>query len=377
MSALRGLLLCAALAGTLGPPTVLAAGDEAAIMARIASIRAMPAVAVVDSAPPGMPQSTEAAATAAAIAQRHELDAAWRFFGDQRDESLPLLRRELSAELRAARPSHQLLLDAGYFLRRYGNGADTPLAMQALLAIPPTAPVDGAQLFRFAHAMAGERDPRMFPLLDGVFLRKKIRVPLPQQGTVIDENGSAALLYGRFGPEGERRLAAQLADNAAVERALEVLMLTGSPDSVAAVAPLLRHEKVEVFTLAVNFLLRSGGPEGRAALLALKPQGLTDEAKQFFAPLREQIARQPAPPAGQGTLPDAEVRRQLDVLEASSGRYEGVDPAVILQSRLPKQELLERLRRIRERSFGRATTEALADIETTSALLNAVHYRDN
>lgn len=336
------------------------AATNAAIIARIAQIRAMP----------------PAPNAAAAGAQRRELDAAWRFFGDYREDAVPLLRRELAAELRAARPSQQLLLDAAYFLVAYGGTeSDRALATQAALAIQPDATLDGPQLFRLLHEVAASRDVRLLPLVDRAFLRKAVSLPLPQQGSAIDENGVRVLLYGRFGAAGERHLAAQLHDRELAKPVLDILLLTGSPDSVPAVEAMLQNADMEIFTRAVNFLLRAGGPQGRQALLALKPQGLSKEAVEFFTPIRQQLARQPAPQAGQGKVPDSEVRRQLDALEASNGSYDGVDPAAIVQSRLPKQELTERLTRIRERSCVRVTNEALSDIETTSALLNAISYR--
>jgi hypothetical protein len=345
------------------PMAAYAAGDaatDAAIASRIAQIRAMPA----------------AANAALAGTQRRELDAAWRFFGDYRDDAIPLLRKELTAELRAPRPSQQLLLDAANFLIAYGAEGDRTLAAQAALAINPDAMLDGPQLFRLMHAASAGRDARLLPLIDRIFLRKSVSVPLPQQGSTIDETGVRVLLYGRFGAAGERHLAGHLRDAALAKQVLDVLPLVGSPDSVAKVVPLLQSPDAEIFTRAVNFLLRAGGPQGREALLALKPQGLSKEALEFFTPLRQRIAQQPAPQAGKGVVPDGEVRRQLDALEVANGRFEGVNPSAIVQSRLPKQELIERLSRIREGISARASNEALADIETASALLNAINYRD-
>ncbi|MCE3264436.1 MAG: hypothetical protein K0R43_3515 [Pseudoduganella sp.] len=345
-----------------GAGAAAAAADPtaAAILARIREIRAMPRA---DNA-------------AAVGAQRVELNAAWRFFGNYRDDAIPLLRRELAAEVRAARPSPQLLLDAACFLAFYGADADQPLVLQAALAMPPDAALDGPQLFRLMHAAAASRDTRLLPMIDRAFLRQSVTLPVPQQGSAIDETGLRVLLYGQFGAAGERHLAGMLRDEALAKPVLDVLLLVGSPDSAAAVLPLLRSADMEVFARAVNVLLRVGGPPGRQALLALNPQDLTSEAATYFASIREQLARPPSSQAGQGALADAQVRRLLDTLEANQGRYEGVDPAAIVQSRLPRQELLERLGRIRERSAARATNEALADIETTTALLNAVRYRD-
>jgi len=358
---MKRFLVATLIAAVFSAPVLAAdAATDSAITARINGIRAMPA----------------ATTTAAAGAQRHQLDAAWRYFGDYREDAIPLLRRELSVELRSQHPSQQLLLDAACFLLAYGADSNKPLATQAALAINPEAMLDGPQLFRLMHAAAGSRDARLLPLLDRGFLRKSVSIPLPQQGSSIDETGVRALLYGRFGAAGERHLAALLREPALTKAVLDVLQLAGTPESVPAVAPLLQSPDMEVFTRAVNFLVRAGGPQGRQVLLALKPQGLSKEAIDFFAPMRQQLAQQPAPQAGKGVLSDAEVRRQLDALEAGNGSYEGVDPSAIVQSRLPKQELLERLARIRERTFARATIEALADADTTSALLNAVSYRE-
>lgn len=343
-----------------GSAAAAADPTAAAILARIEEIRAMP----------------RAANAAAVGAQRVELNAAWRLFGNYREDAIPLLRHELAAELRAARPSPQLLLDAACFLAFYGADSDRPLVVRAALAMPPDAALDGPQLFRLMHAAAASREPRLLPRIDRAFLRQAVTLPLPQQGSAIDETGLRVLLYGRFGATGERHLAGMLRDEALAKPVLDVLLLIGSPDSVAAVLPLLQSADMEVFVRAVNVLLRVGGPEGRQALLGLRWQGLSQEAASYFASIREQLARPPAPPSGPGAVADAEVRRQLDFLEASDGRYDGVDPAAIVQSRLPKHELLERLGRIRERSAARATHEALADIETTTALLNAVRYRD-
>lgn len=344
----------------LAPATAWAQAEPLAD--RIAAIRALP----------------PAANLAEVGAQRVELNAAWRAFGIYRDDAVPLLRRELSAELRAKRPSPQLLLDAACFLLAYGSESDRALAQQAALALPPGAALDGPQLFRLVHAAAASQDPRLLPLIDRAFLRNGVSLPLPQQGAAIDENGVRVLLYGRFGAAGERHLQPFLKDAALAKPVLDVLQLVGGPDSLPAVLPLLQSTDMEVFTRAVNFLMRAGGPEGRQALLALPAQGLSKDAVEFMAPLREQLARQPAPGggAGQAGASDVETRRQLDALEAADGSYQAADPASILRSGLPRQELLERLSRIRERNYGRATNEALAEIETTAALINAVRYRE-
>src|SRR5512145_2319465 len=44
-----------------------------------------------------------------------QMDEAWKFFGANKPTVLPILRRELSMELRKGRPNNMLLLDIGYY----------------------------------------------------------------------------------------------------------------------------------------------------------------------------------------------------------------------------------------------------------------------
>src|SRR5689334_19246579 len=62
--------------------------SEADILTRLSQIRSM-------QAPASEPAARE---------QNRTLDNAWRFFGDNKPASLPVLRRELSAELRKPQP---------------------------------------------------------------------------------------------------------------------------------------------------------------------------------------------------------------------------------------------------------------------------------
>lgn len=331
-----------------------------------------------------------------ALRQRGELDASWRWFGNHKAEALPVLRRELAAELKKAQPNQLLLLDVGYFLRAQGEPADSALALQALLRIDPdgTAPKSQSQqLFRFVHAMAAEHDTRLFPLMDKVFLRGHVTVFLPQQGYTVDETSVCIYLYGQYGAAAERHLRGLLGDAGVVNRALEVLMWVGSPDSVPAVAALLNTADADTFARAATFLLRAGGPQGRDALRAFDPRGLQGKALEFyrqtrgqldrmtFAALADQLVEQgeerapAASPAVRG-LDAAAARQALDRLSASYGSYEGIAPAALARAALPKQALIDELIRVRERSLLRVSSETLADVDVTNTLINTVRFRD-
>jgi hypothetical protein len=337
-----------------------------------------------------------ASATADAAQQRRELDAAWRWFGNHKSVALPVLRRELTAELKRKEPNQLVLLDVGYFLRAHGEPADRALSLQALLAIDPAgvaATAQGQQLFRFVHASAADRDVRLFPLIDKVFLRGDVTVLLPQQGYTVDATSVCIYLYGQFGSAAERHLRGLLGDAALVNRALEVLMWVGSPDSVPAVAALLDHADADadVFARAVTFLLRAGGPQGKQALMAFDPRGLQGKAREFYLQTRQQVANQyfdalvqqlsDTPPGEKGPAPrrldEAATRQVLQSLFASYGSYEGVQPIEIALARMPAQVLVDELVKVRERSLLRISGEALADIDTTNTLVNTLRFRSD
>ena len=325
------------------------------------------------------------------VSQRGELDAAWRWFGNHKAEALPVLRRELALELKKSKPSQLMLLDVGYFLRALGEPADAPLALQALLRIDPEGAIpksQGGQLFRFVHAMAREREARLFPLMDKVFLRGQVTVLLPQQGTTLDETSVCIYLYGQYGAAAERHLRGLLGDPALVNRALEVLMWVGSPDSVPAVAALLNTPDSDTFARAATFLLRAGGPQGRDALRAFDPRGLQGKALEFyrqtagqlnrvsFETLAAQLSEQPdGTPAQIRGLDEAGARQALATLNAGYGSYDGMQPAAIARAALPRQTLIDELIRVRERSLLRVSAETLADVDTTNTLINTLRFR--
>jgi hypothetical protein len=355
---IRRALTAACLAMAVAPAL---ASTDADLASRLAQMRTM----------------TPASGTAAVAAQRRELDKLWRYFGDQREQALPVMRQALAAELRQTVPAPLLLLDVGYFLQMYGTAADKSLALQALLAVDAAAPIDKQQLFRFVHAAAQGGDARLLPLIERAFLRGSVAVYVPQHGFTVDEVAVCTYLYGQFGNAGEAHLRALLGDAAVVNKALDVLAAIGSPDSVPAVARLLASPDPETFGRATNVLLRAGGPQGRATLLALDAKALQGKVHELFQPLREQLEKNPAqaPAPTAGGLADDEVRRRLALVEQQYGRYDAIALTDIAHARLPKQELLASLTRIRARCLLRVSDEALADFDGTSALLNALRFR--
>jgi len=353
-----------------------AAPPEQDTLERLAQMRGLPAAAT--------PQD--------AAGQRREMDAAWRWFGNHKAEALPVLRRELAAELKKAKPNQLVLLDVGYFLRAQGEPADRALSLKALLAIDRAGIVpqtQAEQLFRFVHASAADKDARLLPLIDQVFLRGSVKVFVPQHGYTVDETSVCIYLYGQFGAAAEQHLQGLLGDSAVVNRVLEVLMWAGSPDSAPAVAALLNAEDPDTFARAATFLLRAGGPQGREALMMFDARGLQGKAREFYLQTRGQLpgmtfdtlaeqlsegaAAEKGPPPRR--LDETATRQLLAGLNASYGSYEGIQPVDLARSAMPAPQLIDELIRLRERSLLRVSGEALADIDTTNTLINTLRFR--
>jgi hypothetical protein len=376
----RSAARASALALALAMSAAQAAPSEQDIGARLSEMRAMQA----------------ASDEKAAAEQRRQLDNIWRYFGDNKSSALPVLRNQLAAEPRKPKPNQLMLLDVGYFLRAQGEASDKALSTQALLAIDADSPAIAAQnqqLFRFAHAAAQDKDARLLPLIDRAFLRKSVTVFVPQHGYTVDETSVCIYLYGPYGAAGERHLRGLLRDESVAKRVLEVLMWVGSPDSVPAVAPMLASADPDIFARAATFMLRAGGPEGRAELEKLDPRALQGKQRELafemraqarattFDSLADQLSESPQaqPNAAQRRpqrMDEASARAALASIYASYGRYQDVQPAELLRSMLPKGELMAELLRIRERAYLRVSGEALTEIDLTNTLINTLRYRD-
>ncbi|MDH4095803.1 MAG: hypothetical protein OEV81_13590 [Betaproteobacteria bacterium] len=315
------------------------------------------------------------------------MDDAWKFFRANKTEVLPILRKELSAEMRQPRPNPLVLLDIGYFIRLQDAPADKELGRQAFFAVDGYAEIvrwNSQQFFNYAHAVAPDRDARTLAYLDRHFLRGTVTAVVPQHALTLDETLVCVFVYGAYGEGAERHLRTQLTDRAAVQRIIEVLVWIGSPESVPEVnAAMLASRDYGAFTRATAFMMTAGGPAGRAALLAAPIRDFDARTQEYYArvrrpieattyeSLREQFTRFP----DSGPLTDAELKQRLEAMYRTYGSDERTRPQSILASGLPKDYLIAELTRIRSRMLQRVSDEALSDVRVTNAVLNALYYK--
>lgn len=316
-----------------------------------------------------------------------QLDEAWEFFKANKPTVLPILRRELSNELRKQKPNQMLLLDIGYFLRLQKDRKDKEMGRQAFFAIDPDAQIirrNGEQLFRFAHAMATDRNPGTLAVLDKLFLRGNVTAFIPQHYLSLDETLVCVFLYGMFGQDAEKHLNAQLTDRSVALRIMEILTWIGSPDSVPQVtAAMTAGSDYDALARGTAFMMTVGGPQGRAAMLALPIESFDEKARQYYAKVRPKIeaityealvARFKDFP-NPGPISDDELKKSLAAMYRNYGKDDKSSPLTFLHSGLPKTYLIPELSRIRSRMFFRVSDEALYDVKVTNMVLNTLYYK--
>jgi hypothetical protein len=324
------------------------------------------------------------------IRQHNErMDDAWQFYHTHKEQAMPVLRRELAAELRRPQPAQLLLLDVASFLNLEGDNDDRKRAMQALLAIDGDANIIQAnfdQLFRLTHAMASTGDPRMLPFIDRTFLATERGVVIPEHSLTLNPTLICAFLYGVYGAQGEHHLQPKLKDRDLTERVLEVLKWIGSPDSVTGVqAAMPAQVDYDLFARELTFMMVNGGPQGREAMLQLNPARLDPQSRQHYEKVRPAIEAQSYAQlrkkfdkfTGDQKLDEEQLKRRLAEMYEQYGKDNRLNPQALLDSSLQKDYLIGELSRIRARMFFRVSDEALSDVELTNAVLNTLRYRDH
>jgi hypothetical protein len=336
------------------------------------------------------------------------LEEAWKFFLANPKDAVPVLRRELAAEMARKPRNDFMLLDLGYFLHEHGEAEDRAPAREALLALDPAAPVmrfNEQELFEFTHAAASDGDARVLDFIDRAYLRTTRSVQLvvtpaqasvaPAQASVtpaqagaqslnLDATGACIVLYGSYGDAAEPHLRRLLNDRAARRRVIETLIWIGSPEGNADVrSAMLAARDYETFVRGATFLIRAGGPQGRFLLLNIDPRALDVRTREYYNRIRKSVQETGFAQLAKAfdtdakvRVPDAELKRVLAAMNSGYGTHDRVPPEAIVHSTLPREFLIEQLKRAREASLRRLTSSSLADVRVTDGLLNALYYRE-
>lgn len=315
------------------------------------------------------------------------MDDAWKFFNANKTSVVPILRREISIELRKATPNDLLLLDIGYFLRLQPDSSDKELGKAALFKLNPASEIvylNQQQLFNFSYSVAADQDPGVLPFIDRAFLRQKMSAYVAQHALTLNETLICVFLYGVHGQASEAHLRGLLADKALTRKVLEILIWIGTPDSVPAVREaMLADRNYETFSRATTFMMKAGGPEGRESMLRLNPKDFDAQSQEYLERIRPMIEatsfetlRKPFSTDRDFTpLTEDTLKKRLAAMYENYGKDDTTEPSAVLDSTLPRTFLINELLRIRARMFHRLSDEGLSDVVATNSILNALYYR--
>lgn len=317
-----------------------------------------------------------------------QMDEAWKFFSANKKSILPILRRELSLELRNDKPNNLFLLDIGYFLSLQEETSDKGLGKQALFKLDTASKIirwNEQQLFQFAHAVAYDRDPKLLPFFDKIFLKEKVTAFIPQHSLTLDDTLVCVFLYGIYGQTAELHLKPFLKDRSLAPKVIEILIWIGSRDSVQDVkAAMTASRDYETFVRATAFMMKVGGPQGREVMLAINPGDLDAKSREYHGKVRNDIEatsytilrKRFTGIPGIAKLSDDDLKKRLSAMYDNYGKDDEISPEAILNSSLPREFLTNELLRIRGRMFYRLSDEALSDIDMTNAIINTLYYKN-
>ena len=314
-----------------------------------------------------------------------ELDSNYRAIGEESDAGRRVVREALLAETAKKPPSSFFLMDMGHFL--VGDSCpDTAASAVAYAAIDPADPivqVGSQDLFEFGFALAQRGLPGTPDATLRAAMTETHDLPVPQHATSFNPTVQAVYLLAPFGTAGETAIAAALDQDGSRDRALEMLCWLGSPASVPAVLHVLAldHDS-ETLERAMQFLMTLGGEEGRKALQSF-------DAKDFAAPEQAKLAeaRDAIPKlsfqamrdemgGGVTVKPASELRERFARMIEDLGRDDSFEPSYVLDSDLPRAELIEWLRATRAAQLRRQSNAALSDVTVTNALILALSLRE-
>jgi hypothetical protein len=374
MNARRLVCMCMLpLAATFASDASLAV-DESQVLKQLASLR-------------GLQQQTDEKARER---QNAKLDAVWQFLNENKAQALPLVRRELSAELSKGAPDQSFILMTSSFLISQNEPRD--LAVKALARIDPDAPIHRGNhraLVAFTHELAKSGDPRVAAQIDRLFLSSERSLEFFEAPHYVKLPAQSirAILYGTTGPSAEGHLAKLLDDPKLEKHHRTLLMLLvelGSEDSVEPVARIMnRRGDYEHFVVAVTMLMSVGGPKGRDAVIGVKTAHLDAKSRAYLEEILphvravtfERLAESlKALDSESPMLNDAALSRRLEAY-ARTGVDNTLNPSNLTRSFLPKAELLRQLKRIRSKGMWRLNQHALEHADVASHIINAVQYR--
>ncbi len=320
------------------------------------------------------------------------MDSAWQFLETHKAESAPIVMRELARELEKPVVDQFFVLDVGKLALSLKGKESEAVALKALAKIAPGAEIiqwNFQELFDFTHALAKLGSPEILAQTDRLFLTNETKLEFFQAPHVVKLNAMeiCLFLYGSTGANAEEHLLKSLEKTPGTRRCvLEILCALGSERSVVPVQKLMASATdYETFTRCVKFMMTLGGPDGKAAVLALDASHLDPKSKAYHKRILPEVKRVSAESLGAAVkrldetgggkeIADDELKRRLKKMYDNFGVDNDTSPSALISSKLPRDYLIDQLKKIRSRMFFRANNHALEDVEITNLVINTLQF---
>ena len=320
------------------------------------------------------------------------MDSSWQFLEAHKLESVPVVMRELAKEIEKPIVDQFFVLDVSKLALSLKGQEAEAVARKALARIDPGAEIiqwNFQELFNFTHALAKFGSPEILAQIDRLFLTNDTKLEFFQAPHYVklDAMEICVFLYGSTGASAEEHLLKSLEKTPATRRrVVEVLCSLGSERSVVPVQKLMASATdYETFTRCVAFMMTLGGPDGKAAMLALDKSHLDPKSKTYYERILPEVKRVSAESlsatvkrlddtAAGKEIADDELKRRLKKMYDNFGVDDDTSPSALISSKLPRDYLLDQLKKIRNRMFHRTNNHALEDVKITNLIINTLQF---
>ena len=312
----------------------------------------------------------------------------WNFFLTSKRITLPILERELKAEIEKKDKNDFFLLEVGHFLFLQGSTVQKNKAVQALYSIDASKiskSFNFNKLFNFTYRVSKERYPGILAFIDGAFLSKvKQRVVISKGSVNLDNTMICVFLYGAYGPDSENHLLKSISNPLNKQRVIEVLTWVGSEQSVIQVKKTISQETdYALLTSALTYLLQNGGSEGLQVVRELNTNKFDKDLRNFYDRIQkaarmmslESLTARYSRHPGKLEYSDQELKLRLSHMYDNGRLDRQLNPLAIINSKLPKHVLLLELGKIRHKIFSKISNQGIGDIQFINALMNTIQFR--
>lgn len=317
-----------------------------------------------------------------------KLNSLEKFLHNNKEKAIPILKRELEAEIIKDNPDNFFLLFVGHFLFREDEKANKELALKTLKKLDPDDEIIKADfriLFDLTLGIAAVHDNRILEVIDSIFLPTAEKVFIPEHYLTLNASLMCVFLYGVYGPDSEEHLLGMLQKEPAhTRRILEILNWIGTERSVDHIKKIMiTHSDYETYSRTIGFFMKLGGPKGKSIVLNTDIDNLDVKAREYYEKIKQDVEQQSYKEmlkifetmGGEKTLPDDILKQRLKTMYENYGKDDKTNPLAILNSKLPVDYLIDELVKIRSRMLFRVSDEALYDVEMTNTVINALLYK--